>query len=153
MKLEAFGVEVYCPVMTKVTKRADCEGVRRSVKQLFPGYMFLRFDPEVVHTTTIGDLPGVKGFVRFGGEICNVSESVIEALKQSLLIRTDQKITKLEFRNVPTEIMSAISYITELKSEVERQSALFQILQQETQLMKLSERKYSRIVTSTENAC
>ena len=33
---------------------------------LFPNYLFIEFDPEVIHTTTISATRGVNNFVRFG---------------------------------------------------------------------------------------
>lgn len=33
---------------------------------LFPNYLFVEFDPEVIHTTTINATRGVSHFVRFG---------------------------------------------------------------------------------------
>ncbi len=33
---------------------------------LFPNYLFVEFDPEVIHTTTISATRGVSHFVRFG---------------------------------------------------------------------------------------
>ncbi len=44
-------------------------GKRTSVSEpLFPNYLFVEFDPEVIHTTTINATRGgVSHFVRFGG--------------------------------------------------------------------------------------
>lgn len=42
-------------------------GKRTMVSEpLFPNYLFIEFDPEVIHTTTISATRGVNNFVRFG---------------------------------------------------------------------------------------
>lgn len=47
---------------------------------LFPNYLFIEFDPEVIHTTTINATRGVSHFVRFGTQPATVSCSVIHQL-------------------------------------------------------------------------
>lgn len=89
-KVEALDVELYAPTRTELRRRVDRPSQRKTTRQLFPGYLFLRFDPEVVHTTTITDIAGVQGFVRFGGAPYVISDSVIETLKETLLLRTDK---------------------------------------------------------------
>lgn len=129
-RLEALGVEVYSVQRTEVIKRTDRNTSRYVQKQLFPGYLFISFDPEEVHTSTIADLPGVKGFVRFGNEICRVRDSVIEVLKASVLLRANESVSELECRNLPPEVMTALVDITLLKTVMERQVALLSLLQQ-----------------------
>ncbi|MGE6473250.1 transcription termination/antitermination NusG family protein [Serratia proteamaculans] len=144
-KIKRLGVEVYSPTKMEVKKRRDCNGVRITETQLFPGYLFVRIDPEQVHFSTISDIPGVKEFVRFGSNICTVSTSLIEALKKSLLLLTDKKISSLEYRNVSPDVLSVLSEIALMKSVLERQTALFALLQSDTQLLIMGTRPYSRI--------
>lgn len=47
---------------------------------LFPNYMFIAFDPEKIHTTTISATRGVSHFVRFGHQLATVNSNVIEQL-------------------------------------------------------------------------
>lgn len=151
-KLKALGVEVYSPTRCEVKKRRDCNAVRITEKQLFPGYLFLRFDFEQVHTTTISDLPGVKGFVRFGNIPAIVSDAIIEDLKQSLLLLPNQAVTCLELRNLPPDMQGAWSAIVEIKSELQRQAALFSLLQKDHErLLKLGNLPYSRICSSIDS--
>lgn len=57
-------------------------GKRTQVSEpLFPNYMFIEFDPESIHTTTIGSTRGVSHFVRFGNQPAIVSHEVITALR------------------------------------------------------------------------
>jgi transcriptional antiterminator RfaH len=48
---------------------------------LFPGYLFIRFDPEIIHTTTIKSTRGVSSLISFGGMPSVVPDEVIERLK------------------------------------------------------------------------
>lgn len=47
---------------------------------LFPNYLFIEFDPEVIHTTTISATRGVNNFVRFGALPAIVPSAVIHQL-------------------------------------------------------------------------
>ncbi|WP_258178616.1 transcription termination/antitermination NusG family protein [Pseudomonas fluorescens] len=152
-KLEALGVEVYSPTMTEIKKRQDCKGVRVKQKQLFPGYLFLCFDPGEVHTTTISDLPGVKGFVRSGTTICEARDELIEALKQSLLLTADRDVGVIECRNVAPDVVDALHSITKMQNQLHRQTALFALLEKDKAFLKMASRPYSRICSVTSNAC
>lgn len=149
-RCKVLGVEIYSPTKIELKKRRDCNGVRATETQLFPGYLFVRIDPEIVHTSTVSDIPGVKGFVQFGNQISTVSASLIEALKHSLLLQTDQKVTSLEYRNVQPDTMAALSAIALMKTKLERQTAFFALLQQDAQIIKMANRPFSRICTVTE---
>ena len=149
-RCKLLGVEVFAPTKMEVKKRRDCNAVRVTETQLFPGYLFVRLDPEQVHPSAVSDIPGVKEFVRFGGEISTVSNALIEALKQSLLLRTDQKVTNLECRNVSPDVLKQLSAIALMKSKLERQTALFSLLQTDSHLINMGSRPYSRIASVTE---
>ena len=47
---------------------------------MFPNYLFVEFDPEVIHTTTINATRGVSHFVRFGASPAIVPSAVIHQL-------------------------------------------------------------------------
>lgn len=56
-------------------------GKRTQVSEpLFPNYLFIEFDPEVIHTTTINATRGVSHFVRFGTQPAMVPAGVIQQL-------------------------------------------------------------------------
>lgn len=134
-KIGLLGVEIYSPTLIEVTQRRDCRGVRRAEKQLFPGYLFLRFDPEQVHTTTIADVPGVKGFVRFGDQIGMVSDGVIEGLKRSTQVLVDRPLRAVECSNVSQETLESISAIVKMRSRDDRQVAFFALLENDSSLV------------------
>ncbi|OON38586.1 transcriptional activator RfaH [Izhakiella australiensis] len=57
-------------------------GKRTQVNEpLFPNYLFIEFDPETIHTTTISATRGVSHFVRFGNHPATVPLDVIKALQ------------------------------------------------------------------------
>lgn len=57
-------------------------GKRTQVNEpLFPNYMFIEFNPESIHTTTISATRGVSHFVRFGNQPAIVPLKVIDALQ------------------------------------------------------------------------
>jgi len=57
-------------------------GKRTQVNEpLFPNYLFIEFDPEAIHTTTISATRGVSHFVRFGNLPATVPLEVITALQ------------------------------------------------------------------------
>ncbi|WP_409309984.1 transcription/translation regulatory transformer protein RfaH [Pectobacterium sp. B1J-3] len=47
---------------------------------LFPNYLFVEFDPERIHTTTISATRGVSNFVRFGNMPTIIPQQVIDDL-------------------------------------------------------------------------
>jgi len=60
-------------------------GKRTQVNEpLFPNYLFIEFDPESIHTTTISATRGVSHFVRFGTQPATVPLDVIVALQSPI---------------------------------------------------------------------
>lgn len=128
-RLDTLGVEVYAPIHTELKKRKDCGSFRPTEKPLFPGYLFLKFDPEEIHTTTISDFHGMKGFVRFGPKLAQPSDTLVEALKQSLLLRIDKGVNCLAFRNLPEAYQQELYEIANLPTRLRREVALLCLLQ------------------------
>ena len=85
-RVEGLDVEVFCPRYIKVTPRKDCRAVRQEEKVLFPNYLFLCFDVNITHTSTITSIPGAHGFVSFGSTPCTVPKSVITAIECARLM-------------------------------------------------------------------
>lgn len=74
------GVTSLLPVFSQVRLR---DGAIRAItpQPLFPGYLFVRFDPEVVHTTTIKGTRGISTLISFGGLPSVVPDRVIAQLE------------------------------------------------------------------------
>lgn len=146
-RIQGLGAEVFSPIKVTVTKRTDCNGVRTRESQLFPGYLFVRLDPEVVHTSEVLSILGVEDFVRFGGVLATISEPLMDALKMALLIRADRKISQIEYRNVHPEMLARFEEITLIKSKPDRQVAFFDLLLAEQKFLH-SRSPHSRIVST-----
>lgn len=64
-----------------ITLEKMVRGKRTQVSEpLFPNYLFIRFDPETIHTTTISATRGVSHFVRFGNQPAQVPQEVVDTL-------------------------------------------------------------------------
>lgn len=64
-----------------ITLEKIVRGKRTAVSEpLFPNYLFVEFDPEVIHATTINATRGVSHFVRFGASPAIVPSAVIHQL-------------------------------------------------------------------------
>jgi len=64
-----------------ITLEKIVRGRRTAVSEpLFPNYLFIEFDPECIHTTTISATRGVSHFVRFGPLLATVHPDVIHQL-------------------------------------------------------------------------
>ncbi len=64
-----------------ITLEKMVRGKRTSVSEpLFPNYLFVAFDPEKIHTTTVNSTRGVSHFVRFGTQPATVPQDVINQL-------------------------------------------------------------------------
>lgn len=76
--LERQLVTCFTPITT-IEKTVQGKRVTLS-EPLFPNYMFVFFDPESIHTTTIHSTRGVSHFVRFGQLPAVVPQDVISEL-------------------------------------------------------------------------
>ncbi|CAA2929399.1 Transcription antitermination protein RfaH [Arsenophonus endosymbiont of Bemisia tabaci Q2] len=52
-------------------------------ESLFPNYLFIKFNPEEIHTTTIRSTRGVSHFIRFGLYPVIVPDNIINELKSA----------------------------------------------------------------------
>ncbi len=75
------GLAVYLPLV----KAARVNPRARPVVPLFPGYLFVCIDLELVGQTGINRTPGVVSLVTFGSEPAIVPEAVIEHVKRRLI--------------------------------------------------------------------
>ncbi len=65
-----------------VTLEKIIRGKRAAINEpLFPNYLFIEFDPERIHTTTISATRGVSHFVRFGNLPVTIATEVIDELR------------------------------------------------------------------------
>lgn len=79
--LERQGVNCFSPMieLEKVVR-----GKRGFISEpMFPNYLFIEFDHEQIHTTTISATRGVSHFVRFGQLPAMIPADVISSLKEN----------------------------------------------------------------------
>jgi len=76
-QLELLDFEVFFPrIRVKpVNPRA------RKIRPYFPGYLFIRTDPNSIESSALKWIPHSKGIVSFGGEASVVPETLIDVLK------------------------------------------------------------------------
>lgn len=75
-QLESRNVEFYYPQLKVHPVNPRC----RKIKPYFPGYLFIKTDLEINHTSAFGRIPGAIGLVFLGGESAYVPESILNAI-------------------------------------------------------------------------
>lgn len=58
--------------------------IKHGIEQLFPNFMFVKFDPEIIHTTTLAATRGVSHFVRFGNKLAILAGSFMIDLMERI---------------------------------------------------------------------
>lgn len=76
--------------MTPMTEMEKVVRGKRTVvtEALFPNYLFIKFDHEQIHTTTIQSTRGVSHFIRFGTLPAEVPEEIVELIQQTPISHT-----------------------------------------------------------------
>jgi transcriptional antiterminator RfaH len=131
-RVNNLSVGVFCPRYVRVSHRTDCHSVRIDEKVLFPNYLFLSFDINKIHTSTISSIPGAVGFVRYGSDVCTVPQSVISAIEYARLIALNDDDIPSDMRkcrNVSPTLLLKIQEISRLRSTEQRQVAFSHLLQ------------------------
>ncbi|MNO71537.1 Transcription antitermination protein RfaH [compost metagenome] len=141
-RISGLGVEVFTPIYTELRRRLDRPSMRRKIKQLFPGYIFLRFDPAIVHTTTITRIPGVLRFVAFcdSDTPCIVDDQLIAGLKKAVLLRSDPGLHSIECSNLSDEVVNHLNLIVNMPRAKQREEAFYQFLHHQFSLSRLNRR-------------
>ncbi|MBD8164941.1 transcriptional activator RfaH [Erwinia persicina] len=104
--LEKIGITTFCPMMTREKKRAGSQRIKVSVEPMFPPYLFVKIDADLINTARINALPGVSYIVKFGREPRPLPQSLIEALMRRACnhsltddqVNNDHNLMKMEER-------------------------------------------------------
>lgn len=99
-QIKLLGIEVFYPKI----KVKPVNPRSRKIRPYFPGYMFIKTDPDMIGTSNIKWMPHSKGIIAFGGEPSIVPESLINALKQKVGDSEDSVIEIKEEFNSGTPI-------------------------------------------------
>ncbi|MBC7005608.1 transcription/translation regulatory transformer protein RfaH [Photobacterium sp. BZF1] len=95
INLDRQGVECYYP---QVTVEKIVRGKRvTAFEPLFPSYMFVYFDPEVISYTTVRSTRGVADFIRQGARPQTVNPDLI----YSLMINEDSEEQQAKLSDLP----------------------------------------------------
>ncbi|HHZ7157304.1 TPA: transcription termination/antitermination NusG family protein [Yersinia enterocolitica] len=78
--LDRLGVNSFSPSIQVKKVRSDSRTIRLVNEPMFPTYLFVEFDIESIHTTTISSTLGVNDFVKFGTEPKPIPLSLIHQL-------------------------------------------------------------------------
>ncbi|MWU70873.1 transcription termination factor NusG, partial [Escherichia coli] len=81
LQLSRSGIAYYNPVIRTFYKRRDCSAYRGQIMPMFPGYVFVLLDFEVVHPSCFTRMKNVYGLVSFGEYPAEVPLSVINEVK------------------------------------------------------------------------
>lgn len=74
-------ITAFCPQIRVHRPRADRPSqVRQIIEPLFPGYLFVAFDPEMVHTSRIEQCPGISYLLRNAGSIIPLRDHVVSEI-------------------------------------------------------------------------
>lgn len=128
-RVKSLDVEVFCPRYIKITARKDCAAVRKEDKVLFPNYLFLFFDINITHTSTITSIPGAHGFVSFGATPCTIPKSVITAIECSRMVALNPDEDSIECRNIDSDLLAKVQELSLIRSPLQRQVAFSKLLQ------------------------
>jgi len=77
--LEAQGFQTYCPMIRKQVRHA--RRLDEVLRPLFPGYVFIRFDPRMTQWRPILSTIGVRTLIRFGDTIGVLPRNFVEDLR------------------------------------------------------------------------
>ncbi|AXD31293.1 transcription termination factor NusG [Salmonella enterica] len=81
-QLSRSSIAYYNPVVRTFCKRRDCSAYRGQIMPMFPGYVFVLLDFEVVHPSCFTRMKNVYGLVSFGEYPAEVAQGVIDEVRE-----------------------------------------------------------------------
>jgi len=128
-RIEGLGVEVFSPERVTLQPRSYRPSPQRYKVLLFPGYLFLRFDWEKTHPSSITAFNGAYGLVRFGDNPPMViPDEVIEDLRESLEARQKELDSKRPVVISQDPVRNAISFLVQENSSAARSAGMLDLL-------------------------
>jgi len=128
-------LEVCCPLLYERKKRTDKRNsYRQTCSPLFPGYIFIRFNPAVIHTSAIASIPGVMDFVRFGKNIAIASDQCIKELQNCNPLKLSADSNTYECAYLSSELAQRIDDIYHTANPDHRVSLMMGLLALPTHL-------------------
>jgi len=123
-QLDALNVDVFPPYRTKVYHQKNSRTFATHNVLLFPGYLLVKMDFDVVHTSVVMRIMGIYGFVHFGGHPPMViPDSVIANLRKSIEQFQKNSVT-------PVARSNGMAFIVSENSSMARAAAFGELLKQ-----------------------
>jgi transcriptional antiterminator RfaH len=107
MQLTRLHIGCFSPLIRSLRPRPDRPSCRMLVEPLFPGYLFIHFNPELTHTTKITSLSGISHLVKFGDHIKPVPSLVIESLMKLPICAKEQDLFVSKYKTQILDIAKA----------------------------------------------
>lgn len=81
--LKNLNADWYCPMRMNIRQRTGrIKSYTSRECPLFPGYLFIRIDFNILHSTHVTRLSHIHRFVSFGGEPVSVPDGIITQVKE-----------------------------------------------------------------------
>ena len=77
-QIRARGIECFYPKIKVIPINPRA----RKIRPFFPGYLFVKIDPESASAAELRWLPGASGWVRFGAAPASVPDNIIEGIRR-----------------------------------------------------------------------
>lgn len=127
--LNEFGLQTCCPLVYERRKRKDKENSFRIIKYpAFPGYIFVYFNPSLIHTTAIKRIPGAMDFVHFGNSIATIGQKEIHAINMAMPKLVTANSERFECVGMSDELIEKIEIIYSTADPEHRVSMLMSLL-------------------------
>ncbi|MGP5367252.1 transcription termination/antitermination NusG family protein [Pseudomonas helleri] len=124
--------EVFSPERITLQPRRGRPSPKKYKVQLFPGYLFVRFDWEQTHPSAITAFSGAYRLVRFGdGDPMVVPDDVIDKIKAALLEREKELSSKRPVVIGADAVKNSIAFLVEESSSAARSAGFYALLQHE----------------------
>ncbi|EKN4882304.1 transcription termination/antitermination NusG family protein [Yersinia enterocolitica] len=128
--LDRLGVNSFSPSIQVKKVRSDSRTIRLVNEPMFPTYLFVEFDIESIHTTTISSTLGVNDFVKFGTEPKPIPLSLIHQLmnRSECSNQRNEEIDEIdEIATIPDKKLRCalfIKLITQIPDSYEQSSLI-----------------------------
>lgn len=125
--LDRLGVNSFSPSIQVEKVRSDSGTIRLVNEPMFPTYLFVEFDIESTHTTTISSTLGVNYFVKFGTEPKPIPLSLIHQLMNRSECSSQRNEEIDEIATIPDKKLRCalfIKLITQIPNSYEQSSLI-----------------------------
>lgn len=121
--------EVFSPERITLHLRRGRPSPQKYKVPLFPGYLFVRFDWQKIHSSAITAFSGAYGLIRFGDkEPMVVPDEVIEKIKAALDERQKELDNKRPVVIGADTVKNAIAFLVQENSSAARSAGVYELM-------------------------